>query len=510
VALHNRNYAAPVPFLVHHVTDLSPVDFAISAKVSGVALANPDSTPPTQPPYLYMRDTNVFVQSEALTLTDAPIDDTVGTAQSPAQSLVLDRMVLGLSPGQKVTLSGITVDLDGNATNTQATELCTLTAITHRRGYTVLDFQHHLANAYVRSSISVNGNIAPATHGETVPNEIMGSGDASKANQVFTLKKSPLTYVSTPSGSQSTLTVRVNSVAWTEVPTLYGAGPNDTVYTVRNQYDGSSDVCFGDGHVGARLPTGSQNIVATYRNGIGPLGDVDTGVISLLQSRPLGLKSVLNPVPATGAAPPETLSDARRNAPRTVRTLDRVVSLSDFQDFARGFPGVGKALAVPLWSGETQIVHITIGSTQGGPLDPTSSQWSNLIAGMQAAGDSAHQVRVDNFQPRYFKLQASIVIDPAYDIDMVVGGVTSALQSAFAFDARDLAQSVTESEIIEYAQAIAGVIAIEIGQLYRTDESPGLSGTVPAAGAHFVNGGIVPAELLLLHPVGLSLVGANP
>ena len=42
-----------------------------------------------------------------------------------------------------------------------------------------------------------------------------------------TLRQSPLTYVqaSTPTGMQTTLQVRVNGVAWQEVPTLYQETP---------------------------------------------------------------------------------------------------------------------------------------------------------------------------------------------------------------------------------------------------------------------------------------------
>ena len=36
-----------------------------------------------------------------------------------------------------------------------------------------------LANCYDRTTVSVNGNVAPATHGETV-GEIGGSGDAAR------------------------------------------------------------------------------------------------------------------------------------------------------------------------------------------------------------------------------------------------------------------------------------------------------------------------------------------
>ena len=47
------------------------------------------------------------------------------------------------------------------------------------------------------------------------------------------------------------------------------------------------------------------------------------------------------------------------NAPLTVLTLGRIVSLRDYEDFARAFAGVAKALATWTWDGERQGVFVT-------------------------------------------------------------------------------------------------------------------------------------------------------
>ena len=53
-----------------------------------------------------------------------------------------------------------------------------------------------------------------STQGETVRNEVLGSGDAGQAYQSFTLKQSALTYTpaDTAGGGASTLEVRINEV----------------------------------------------------------------------------------------------------------------------------------------------------------------------------------------------------------------------------------------------------------------------------------------------------------
>ena len=73
----------------------------------------------------------------------------------------------------------------------------------------------------------------------------------------------------------------------------------------------------------------------------------------MLLTRPLGVKGAINPMDAEGAADREALDDARQNAPLTVLTLDRAVSLKDYEDFARAFSGIAKALATWTWDGDS-------------------------------------------------------------------------------------------------------------------------------------------------------------
>src|SRR5262249_34989870 len=148
--------------------------------------------------------------------------------------------------------------------------------------------------------------------------EVLGSGDAATPFQSFTLSQPPLTYVSSadPSGAASTLQVRVNGVLWEEVPTLYGPPPSAHVYALRHEESGGTTVTMGDGRLaGARIPTGQNNVTASYRKGIGSAGNVDSRRITLLLSRPQGLKEVTNPLPASGGSDPDTIDQVRVRAP---------------------------------------------------------------------------------------------------------------------------------------------------------------------------------------------------
>jgi hypothetical protein len=369
-----------------------------------------------------------------------------------------------------------------------------------------------LQGAYDPTTVTIFGNVADATHGETV-REVLGGGDGSQKNQRFVLKKTPLTYTSAPaaSGTQNTLSVHVNNILWKEAPSLYRLDGKNQAYIVRIDDDGKASVIFGDGESGARLPTGQENIIATYRSGIGLDGEVDSESLTLLQARTLGVRGVTNPLPATGAADPEKLADARRNAPLKVLTLDRIVSLQDFEDFARAFAGIGKAQSAAIWSGETRLVFLTIAAANGGAVDPASDLYRNLVNAITASCDPTQRVQVDSYTPQAFRLAAWLVLDARYLAKDVFARAQAALQAAFAFEQRSFAQSVTAAEIMTVLQAVSGVIAVTLSQLTTgqlaqetapTAEPPAI---LSAQGARWVNGVIAPAELLLLAPDGLQL-----
>ena len=317
------------------------------------------------------------------------------------------------------------------------------------------------------ATLRINANVVRATHGETVSNEVLGSGQGGTPNQRFTLARPPLTHVSaaTATGAQSTLEVRVDGIQWQQVPSLFGAGPRDQIFAVRIEDDGQTEVVFGDGIMGARLSSGNENVTATYRSGIGPAGNVGAGSLALVQARPPGIRTVNNPLAAAGAAAPENLDDARTNAPLTVLTLDRIVSLRDFEDFSRAFAGVGKAQAVQLWDGRAYFAHITVGGVDGGPVDPVATL-PNLLAAIERVRDPAHEVLVQSYAARSFGIAAQVLVDPRYATAAVLVAARSALEDAFLFAARSFGQAVSAAEIVTVIQSVAGVQAVSLTRLY--------------------------------------------
>ena len=354
-----------------------------------------------------------------------------------------------------------------------------------------------LANAYDRETFRIAANVAPATHGESKA-EVLGSGDASAPFQQFALKNAPLTYVPSadPSGSTTTLSVRVNDVLWQEVRALYGHGPRDRVYVAHTEADGKQAIEFGDGQTGARLPTGTENVSASYRVGLGLAGEVEAGRLSLLLSQPLGVKSVTNPFAATGAADPETLDRAREHAPLTVLTFERIVSLQDFEDFAAAFAGVGKAQATWLWDGESRLVQLTVAADNGDPLSPSSLTYQNLTDAIRASGDPRANVHVDPYEQLTFALEANVFVNADYDPSKVLAAVTAEVLQTFSFEQRAFGQSVAQSDVMASINLVEGVDAVELVSLYLTGETPVVNGLLPSLQAR-IDGRVVHAAQLL-------------
>jgi hypothetical protein len=349
------------------------------------------------------------------------------------------------------------------------------------RDRTTITLSEALEGSYDRTTVSINGNVVEGTHGETISKEVMGSGDGAKTNQSFTLKKSPMTYVSaeTVSGGQSTLIVRVNGVQRHEVASLYG------------------------------LDARSQSYVVKIDN--------DAGTLTLLQTRPTGIRGVSNPIAASGGTAAEELESARRNAPLKILTLDRIVSIRDYEDFARAFTGIGKAQAVVLWNGETDLAHITVADSSGEVMEATSTVLQNLVKAIDKYRNPMPMVQIDSFDESQFKLKARIIVDSAYVADTVLEEAKAALESAFAFDQREFGQPVTSAEVINTIQQIEGVTYVDLDKLYLTDpeylddeklgpDQAGPAAVLPSNRAQWTETkGFKKARLLLIDPDGIDL-----
>jgi predicted phage baseplate assembly protein len=185
--------------------------------------------------------------------------------------------------------------------------------------------------------------------------------------------------------------VRANGAAWAEVPTLYNAFPTAQLFSTLNQPGGVTKLQFGDGVEGSRLPTGQNNVQATYRVGLGTAGNVGAGSITTLIDRPLGVSGVINPQAGTGGQDAQSTADVRSNAPLSVLTLGRAISITDYQNFATSFAGIAKAYAIWIPSGPGRGVFLTLACAGGVALPPGNPTLGNLISALHDYGNPVHR-----------------------------------------------------------------------------------------------------------------------
>lgn len=474
--------------------DIRPhTSYGISGKSTVITTYENESWWDTSQGLSALRSITIHAQSEPLALAESPFENPISEDNT---AITLSGLYLDLKEGRPVMLFGERTDLPG----THATELRVLKEVFIVGGFTVIVFDQPLAYKYKRETVTINANVALATHGETTK-EVLGSGDATKTFQKFILKQPPLTFISaaSPSGTQSTLEIRVNDLLWKEVPSLYERAPNEHIYITRQDDQGKTTVIFGDGKNGTRLPTGQENIRATYRKGIGVKGLVKANQLSQLISRPLGVKAVTNPVVSTGAQDREILADARRNATLTIFTLGRIVSLQDYEDFARAFAGISKALATWVWQRPKRHIHLTVAGYNGATVDKNSDLYKNLLQAIQDAGIPDVPVKINSYTPTFFNITANIAVHPDYLTAKVIAEVEQALRTHFSFEARQFGQRVAFSEIIAVIQNVAGVIAVDLDEPKdKTGQEP--TGMIPSRLPRPGAEDTAPAELLTLHP----------
>jgi len=323
------------------------------------------------------------------------------------------------------------------------------------------------------SSARLLGNVLMASHGETVNNEVLGSGDASQQFQHFSLQKQPLTYVpgSGTNGVVSSLSVRVNGLLWQEVPGLYEQPASAHVFSTSTAEDMRRVVQLGDGNVGGSVvPTGQANISATYRVGSGIAGRVDANALTTLLDSLQGLTAVTNPLSAEGGADPETLDAIRQNAPTTVRTFGRAVSLQDFVDLMTASGEVAKAEAIWVWDGLAPAVYLTIAGQAAG----TFSEPQKLVAALNNARDPNHRLLVGNYQSVPILLSATVLVSPEYVQADVLKAANQAVLDALAFDNLKLGQSLHLSGMVSVLQNVPGVTAVDI-DLFAFRQPDGMS-----------------------------------
>jgi hypothetical protein len=300
-------------------------------------------------------------------------------------------------------------------------------------------------------------NVVPVSRGTTVTGEVLGSGNAARASQFFTLAKSPLTYLASGSGAASTLTVAVDQIAWQEVPSFYGQAANARVFVLTRSPDQTvTTVTFGDGVNGARLTSGTGNVTATYRYGSGAASP-PAGRLTTISQPQLNLASVQNPVAVSGGADPQAPQDVQANAPASVITFGRAISATDYEEVAARAPGVSRAAAYWAFDKAEQRTLVTVYVGDGQVAAAAAA------AALAGAEDPNRPVSVTAANPIHLSLSCTLVAAAGQQVLPLVTAATAAVSGSagglFSPGRMGIGQRLYRSAI-DAALMVPGVVAV--------------------------------------------------
>jgi predicted phage baseplate assembly protein len=228
-------------------------------------------------------------------------------------------------------------------------------------------------------------------------------------------------------------------------------------------------------------------------------------------TRPLGLQSVHQPLPASGGEDPEPRDLARTNAPLTVKTFERLVSLADYTDFARCYAGIGKAQAAWAKLGLAQGIMLSVTDALGNAVPADSTLGQNFRDALARYRDPSVPVAIFDAGVVPFAVEAKLFFDERFDSAAVVAAARAALEARYAFSRMQLGEAVAASAVITLLQGVSGVIGVDLDRLYRPSlEAPQKRARLPARLGHVARDGTAhPAELLVLDVARVSITAVG-
>jgi predicted phage baseplate assembly protein len=270
-----------------------------------------------------------------------------------------------------------------------------------------------------------------------------------------------------PAGVRADIKVTVDGQIWQQVASLRDSSPTDAHYIVRMNEAGDIRIQFGDGlEHGRRLPTGDNNIRVSCRVGSGLAGNVPAGGLETPVKPHKLVKSLRQPMPASGGDDMEGVESLRTNAPASLLTLERAVSLEDFANLAVSQSGIWQANAFTGANamGRQESVQVVIVPAGGAELDEQlNTVVPEYVLEKQREFLLYHAlpgvaVTVTPFEPVLVNMSITVRVKSAeYDPEQIKQAVRQALKSAFSLEDRHLGQPLYRSELYKVVEAVKGV-----------------------------------------------------
>lgn len=250
-------------------------------------------------------------------------------------------------------------------------------------------------------------------------------------------------------GSYPTITAGISAANgdYTRVDSFLGQKATARVFTTVVDHFERVHVRFGNG-VNGEIPQGEINI--GYKVGGGLSGNVEANRVTVLEDQLFfvdgtpAVVTVTNDLAASGGADRMTLSEAKAEAPASLRTLTRTVTREDFETTAESVAGVARALMATAneYAGITENFGRVYVVAQGSKLASGRIAPATPSSGILSQIDSA--IRNDKPQTITFDYEvlaapflpitvaARIYLKTGYDGTQVAANIRAALADFFA------------------------------------------------------------------------------
>lgn len=390
---------------------------------------------------------------------------------------------------------------------------------------------------YLPSVSVARGNIVPADHGRTLEGEDLGSAPgatrswapgrgpfaladdgarpttcresicerpaAERISPCFTptLARAPLTFAAPlAAGASAKAILAAEGLAQPAISlegdldgdvqpyaarrNLLESGPDTRDFVPEIEADTRAVLRFGD-DVNALRPNAGTAFTASYRVGLGPLGNVgEDQLVHVLG--PAGIDRVRNMTAATGGRAPETVATMRRRAPFAYRRQDRAVTRDDYDTIAARFrPPEG-----PLQGSVTDIMHsgswhtVKISPDRAGGLVVDAAFRDALRGFIEPFRMAGRDLEVDQPLAVPLEIDLQVCVSPQYQRGQVKAALLERFSNrtlpdgtlgAFHPDRMRFGATVYLSPLIALAQQVTGVVEVK-ATLFRRFNDPDSSG----------------------------------
>lgn len=264
---------------------------------------------------------------------------------------------------------------------------------------------------------------------------------------------------------------------------LLASTGDDRHFVVEMTDDRRATLRFGDDELGRR-PEAATRFRARYRTGSGPAGNVGAEAIAFVTRRAGALEGLAltprNPLAAAAGIAPESLDEARRRAPYSIRRdLVRAVIAGDYaalaaRDFATQLQGAAAELA---WTGSWYEADVMLDPRRREDAPPALLEAAQ--ADLEHYRRMGHALRVACARYVPLAIVVAVCVKPSYDPAHVLAALADVFSSGsradgepgfFHPDNMRFRSHIDVSDIVALAQTVEGVLSCWVRRLERLGE----------------------------------------